>query len=147
MAKKYSLLLALVGLVVLAVGGTAQTSSPAVTVITIPDMDCPGCAKNVVARLSEVKGVATVKTDVKTRIATVTPRLQTVLSPRALWEAVEIAGREPTILQGPNGKFTKKPQSLPLTGRLPGRTPRTPASIYPLEEEDTSFGTRGTSSV
>lgn len=111
MAQKYSLLLALVGLVVLAVGGMAQTTSPAVTVITIPDMHCNGCAKNVVARLSEVKGVAQVQTDMKTKTATVTPRPQTVLSPRALWEAVEVAGKEPTMLQGPSGKFTKKPQS------------------------------------
>jgi hypothetical protein len=58
-----------------------------------------------------VKGVAKVQTNVKAKIATVTPAPETVLSPRALWEAVEIAGKEPTVLEGPTGKFTDKPQS------------------------------------
>ena len=98
-------------LVALTVGGNLQAADPVPTTITVPDMHCGGCATKVAARLSEVTGVAKVQTDLQAKKTVVTPKAQTVLSPRALWEAVEKAGKQPTKLEGPGGTFTAKPQS------------------------------------
>jgi copper chaperone CopZ len=88
------------------VSGQATTKD---TVITIEDLDCPTCAKKVEKAVAAVPGVATVKTDVKTMTATVTPQSDKTPSARALWEAVEKAGFQPTKLEGPGGTFTAKP--------------------------------------
>jgi Cu+-exporting ATPase len=74
-------------------------------------MHCQGCANSIAAKLSDVPGVASVKSDVQAKVTVVTPRPQTVLSPRALWEAVEKAGKQPAKLEGPSGTFTDKPKS------------------------------------
>jgi Cu+-exporting ATPase len=87
---------------------SGQTTAKA-TVITIEDLDCPTCAKKVEKMVAAVPGVASVKTDVKTMTATVTPLADKAPSARALWEAVEKAGFQPTKLQGPGGTFTSKP--------------------------------------
>ncbi len=55
--------------------------------------------------------MAAVQANVEAKTATVTRKPQTALSPRALWEAVEKAGKQPMKLEGPNGTFTAKPQS------------------------------------
>ncbi len=81
------------------------------TTITLEVLSCEGCAKNVAAKLLEIRGVAKVKTDLKTKSATITPKEETLLSPRQLWEAVEKAGKKPIKLQGPNGTFTSKPKT------------------------------------
>jgi copper chaperone CopZ len=60
--------------------------------------------------LEAVAGVESVKTDVKEQTATVTPKKDKAPSPKELWEAVEKAGYTPTKLEGPGGKFEKKPQ-------------------------------------
>jgi Cu+-exporting ATPase len=105
----WSMALAAVALLGLATIGRA--TDPAATVITIGDLECQGCAKKVTAKLNEVPGVAAVQADVQAKPATITPKAQTALSPRALWEAVEKAGKTPMKLEGPNGKFTAKPRS------------------------------------
>jgi Cu+-exporting ATPase len=64
----------------------------------------------VAAKLVEVPYVDAVQPSVQTRTITVTARPQAAISPRALWEAVEKAGRQPTKLEGPDGTFTAKPQ-------------------------------------
>lgn len=97
--------------VALALGNSARATDPVPTTIAIADMHCGGCAKKIAARLSEVPGVATVQTDLEAKTAVVRPKAQTVLSPRALWEGVEKAGKQPIKLEGPSGKFTAKPQS------------------------------------
>lgn len=93
------------------VGNSLWAADPVPTKITVAGMDCAGCAKKVASKLKEVPGVAVVQTDVKAKTATVVARAQAVLSPRALWEAVEKAGDKPVKLEGPTGTFTKKPQS------------------------------------
>ena len=104
------------GLAVLAVGllclsqATGQTT-PKKTVITIEDLDCPVCAKDVEKAVAKVAGVDTVTTDVNTQTATVAPKANTAPSPKALWEAVESAGYKPTKLEGPSGTFTAKPKA------------------------------------
>ena len=82
-----------------------------VTSISIEGLHCAACAKKVEGKLKAVKEVATVKIDVKAGIATVTPKADKSLSPRAMWEAVEKAGYTPTQLEGPSGSYTEKPKS------------------------------------
>ncbi len=81
------------------------------TVITIEDLDCPSCAKAVEKALAKVPGVESVKTDVKTQTATVTPKGDSKLSAKALWEAVEGADFKVTKIEGPGGTYTAKPNS------------------------------------
>ena len=61
--------------------------------------------------LSAVPGVRSVKTDIETKTARLTPQKPKGPSPRALWEAVEKAGVKPIKLTGPDGEFTQKPDS------------------------------------
>ena len=86
-----------------------QAADPPVTTVTIPEMDCESCAKKVGGKLAEVSGVAKVEYDVKSRIIKVTPKTGTSLSPKALWEAVQKGGKDPSKLEGPGGTHTKKP--------------------------------------
>ncbi len=81
----------------------------ALTTIQVRDMCCNGCARTIAARLYEVRGVTTVQCDVKKRIVYVTPQRGAVLSPLALWQAVEKAPDQPLRLAGPSGMFTSKP--------------------------------------
>ena len=104
-------LMVLAVLIVSGLGNSLWAASPVPTTITIADMHCMGCAKKVAAQVNQVPGVATVQADVKTKRITVTPKGQSILSPRALWEAVENAGKQPDRLEGPSGTFTAKPQS------------------------------------
>ena len=106
--KRYLVLAALIGL---ALCGTARAVDPAATAITIPEMECKGCAAKVTTALTGIAGVAAVQTDVKNHITVVKPKPQMVLSPRALWEALEKIDKTPSKLEGPSGTFTSKPQS------------------------------------
>ena len=80
------------------------------TTITLKVLTCESCAKTVAAKLSEVRGVGGVKTDVKSKTAIVVPKGGATLSPQQLWEAIEKAGKEPVKLVGPSGTFTSKPK-------------------------------------
>jgi len=98
-------------LLVLAVASLAVAAPPGTTVITVPDMDCPGCAKTVGTAVVAVPGVAQVVPNVDNRQLVVTARPNAAPSPRALWEAVEKAGFAPSKLDGPGGVVTAKPRS------------------------------------
>lgn len=87
----------------------AYAADPAPTTITIPGMHCGGCAKKVAAKLTAVAGVAKAEADVEAKTIRITPKADVVVSPKALWEAVEKAEQTPTRLDGPSGVFTKKP--------------------------------------
>jgi copper chaperone CopZ len=100
-----------VALAVVFLANALQAASPDITRITVSDLDCAGCAKRVAKQLHTVPGVAKVETNVEARLMFVTPKPQSVLSPRALWEAVEKARKKPERLEGPSGTFTTKPQS------------------------------------
>jgi copper chaperone CopZ len=106
---RWSLVLA--ALAAVFVGGALRAAPPTPTTITIPDMHCEGCAKKVATQLYQVQGVSAVQGNVQAKVLTVIPQPQAVLSPRALWEAVEKAGKHPMRLEGPNREFTAKPQS------------------------------------
>jgi Cu+-exporting ATPase len=102
----------LAGVVILGRAPLLHADPPAkTTTITIPDMDCPTCAKSVVGHLKQVAGVANVQVDLKATVAIVMAQPGRRASPRALWEAVEKAGHQPSRLQGPDGTFTTKPKS------------------------------------
>lgn len=110
MAKK---LFAAFGLAVglFALAGPARAADPTATIVSIPEMHCAGCAKKVTTKLTALPGVAKAEAEMKTRTVTVTPRAGLVLSPKAVWEAVEQAEEVPAKLTGPSGTFTKKPLS------------------------------------
>jgi copper chaperone CopZ len=91
---------------------TAAETAPAtgVTVIAVEEMDCPTCAKKVIAKLNEVAGVEKAVADTKESKVSITAKEKATPSPKALWEAVEKAGFKPTRLQGPGGTFTSLPK-------------------------------------
>lgn len=100
----------------LAIALCISTRSPAATsekstttTITLKVLSCESCAQRVREKLSSVRGVGEVKTDLKTKTATIVPKRDAKLSPRQLWEAVEEAGKKPLKLVGPSGTFTTKP--------------------------------------
>lgn len=97
----------LLGAVAGQLGAAGQT--PATTTITVPELDCPTCAKKVAAKLSEVPGVGKVESSVEAKTFTITPKAGTSASPKAMWEAVEKGGFDPSKLVGPDGTFTAKP--------------------------------------
>ena len=80
------------------------------TTIAVEKMCCAGCAKKIAAKLYEVRGVKAVQCDVKGKRVAVIPQQNVVLSPRALWEAVEKGEDRPLQLAGPTGTFTSKPR-------------------------------------
>lgn len=97
-----------VGLIITA----TEAASPArVTTTTITvKMDNDNCAKRITASLREVPNVSEVRADVERRIAIVSPTGLRSPSARALWEAVEKTGHAVVQIQGPQGKFTSKPE-------------------------------------
>lgn len=95
--------------VMFAQAGTARAAEPVPTTISIPDLHCMNCAKRIGAELYKVSGVAAVQADIKTKTLIVTPKAGVALSPKALWEAVELAEEAPAKLTGPGGTFSKKP--------------------------------------
>lgn len=88
----------------------ATGESTTKTTITLKALDCESCAKKVAAKLSEVRGVGDVTTEVKSKTAIVVPKDDETLSPLQLWEAVEKADKVPVKLEGPSGTFTSKPK-------------------------------------
>ena len=80
------------------------------TWIFVDNMHCQNCANKIARKLYTVPGVVKVQTDVERNFAVVTPQARKQLSPRALWEAVEIAKFSPVKLQGPTGVYTAKPE-------------------------------------
>lgn len=87
----------------------AAAADPPATTIIVPEMDCASCAKKVGGKVGEVPGVAKVQYDVQARTLKVTPKAGSTLSPKALWEAVEKGGKDPSKIEGPGGTHTKKP--------------------------------------
>jgi len=109
MTRKSCSLMVVALALALALSTPGLAAEPAPTTITIPKMHCSGCAKSIVAKLVEVLGVAKAEPDVPAKTVKVTPKADVVLSPKALWEAVENAKKTPSKLEGPSGTFTSKP--------------------------------------
>lgn len=90
-------------------GKVAQADNVSQTTITVPEMQCPSCAKRMAAQLQRVSGVANVQANIEGKALMVAPQTGKLPSPRAMWEAVERANFTPSRLQGPSGTFTSKP--------------------------------------
>jgi hypothetical protein len=80
------------------------------TSITIK-MENENCAKCITTSLREVPNVGEVTADSGKKVVTVSPVGLRAPSARALWEAVEKTGHVVVQLQGPQGKFTSKPEN------------------------------------
>ena len=65
-----------------------NANSTTTTTITLKVLSCEGCAKRVREKLTAVNGVSEVKTDLKTKSATISPKRDATPSPKQLWEAV-----------------------------------------------------------
>jgi copper chaperone CopZ len=91
---------------------TAQAQPPTplpASTITVPEMDCAGCAKKLGEALVKVPGVAKAEYDVKGRTIKLTHKAGQTPSPKALWEAVEKEEKQPSKLEVPGGTYSKKP--------------------------------------
>ena len=111
MTRKALCVFTLIFIALAATERTAQARKSDMTAIFIGDMHCSDCAQRIANKLYTVKGVAKVNANLKTGIAYVTPTKSKKLSPRALWMAVEKAEFTPKKLEGPSGKFTKRPKA------------------------------------
>ena len=99
----------LVAAVLLTLVNNLSAAQPAWTSIVVTDMHCAGCAQKIAARLYAVRGVKEVRVDMDQKTLFVVPQQNTVLSPRAMWEAVEKGKDSPIRLAGPGGTFTERP--------------------------------------
>ena len=102
---------ALIVAVLLGAWQAAPAAEPTPTTITVPEMDCPSCAKKIADRLTKVSGVAKAEADATKKTITVTPKAAgPAPSPKDLWEAVKKSDKTPSKLHGPSGTFTAKPR-------------------------------------
>jgi copper chaperone CopZ len=102
--------LMMVGLAVVALGGTVKATSPVPwTTIIVDDMHCADCAKRIARKLYAVPGVVEVRADVGKNVAYVVPQKDRALSARSLWVAVESAGFKVNHMEGPQGTFKARP--------------------------------------
>ena len=97
-------------LVFSAQGQQPVPAGPPASTITVPEMDCAGCAKKLGQALVKVRGVAKAEYDVKAKTIKLTHKAGDTPSPKALWEAVESEDKQPSKLEVPGGTtYTKKP--------------------------------------
>jgi Cu+-exporting ATPase len=89
----------------------ADEARSVATVVTIQGEMCGGCVKKIKLALADIPGIAQVEGDSKTQTITIVPAPEIDLSPLAIWEAVEKAGKKPVKLAGPHGMFKSKPKS------------------------------------
>ncbi len=88
----------------------AETPNTA-TIVTIQGEMCGGCVKKMQGTLAKVAGIASVEGSAAEKTMTIVPVSGTQLSPKAVWEAIEQAGKKPAKLVGPDGEFVMKPNS------------------------------------
>jgi copper chaperone CopZ len=91
--------------------------APGETVVFFEDLHCATCAKKVTGQLFKQKGVLRVRTSVKLDAAVVTPQAKKAINPAAAWIALQSAGYQPALLDGPDGTFAphgdeKQPQKV-----------------------------------
>ena len=77
--------------------------------VFVKDMHCATCAKTISSKLYTIKGVAKVQIDLKKNLAVVRPTASTQLSPKAVWEAIELVKFKPIKLVTPTTTYTQKP--------------------------------------
>ena len=92
-------------------GATAWAAPPKTATVINTKKMCPVCAKKIADKLSKIEGVADARAEVESKTLVVVPVVGRELSPRAIWEAVELGGEQPIRLTGPSGTFVAKPKS------------------------------------
>lgn len=90
---------------------TAVAAAPTYTTLVVTNLHCDACAKKVAKKLYALSHVKEVRADVKKNTAYVVPDAGQLVSPKAMWEAVEAAGFKMVRLSGPAGSFNSKPRS------------------------------------
>lgn len=88
----------------------ANAAEPIYTTINVEKMCCNGCAQKIASQMYVVKGVKEIRVNLDKRIVFVIPQQNKVISPRAMWEAVEKGEDKPLQLAGPSGTFNTKPR-------------------------------------
>ncbi len=88
------------------------------TIVYVGDLHCKHCAKSLTSKLVTVKGVKSVRADIKADVAVVTPQTKKKLDPKALWAAAKKSGFPAIKLVGPTGTYvldtkTKEPKLMP----------------------------------
>ena len=88
------------------------------TIVYVGDLHCKHCAKSLTSKLVTVKGVKSVRADIKADVAVITPQSKKKLDPKALWAAAKKSGFPAIKLVGPNGTYvldakTKEPKLMP----------------------------------
>jgi len=104
--RRRFLAIALLASLTPAVGFSAEP----LTRIDVTGMHCVMCAKKISTKMQAVPGVANAVADPKTGIVIVTAKPSNTVSPKSLWEGVELAGYKPVRLAGPAGTFDSKPR-------------------------------------
>ena len=89
----------------------AQDKTPVLVVVSVDGMSCAGCAKKVGEAVAKVEGVESAIADAATKTLKYTVKADKKVSPKGVWEAVEKSGYTPTKIEGPDGKFEKKPSA------------------------------------
>lgn len=87
----------------------AEQNQSQPTSITIQGEMCKGCVRKMKTKLASVSNIAEIQADITAKTLVIYPVENTELSPRALWEAIEKAGKKPGQLSGPAGTFDAKP--------------------------------------
>ncbi|MEM8946663.1 MAG: heavy-metal-associated domain-containing protein [Planctomycetota bacterium] len=97
------------------------------TVMYVGDLHCKHCAKSLTSKLYTVKGVKSVRADIKADIAVVTPQNKKKLDHKALWAAAKKSGFPAIKLIGPTGTYvidakTKEPKLVAEKAGQPAKS-------------------------
>lgn len=111
MKTRRATLVALAATLVFTITGIVSAAEPTYTTINVEKMCCDGCAQKIAGQLYVVKGVKEVRVNMEKKLVFVIPQQSKVVSPRAMWEAVQKGEDNPLRLAGPSGTFTTKPRS------------------------------------
>ena len=95
--------------------------APNETALFVADLHCKTCAKKIAGKLFTVKGVMTVRTNVKDDVVIITPQKKKKLDVQAIWKAAQKAGFPPQKLIGPQGTYVVDPKTK-AAQRLPDKT-------------------------
>lgn len=95
---------------VIALSTFSLCAAEPMTQVSVAGMHCPACAKKIAGKVQAMPGIAVASADAKSGLVSITPKPQVKMSPKSLWETIEVAGYKPVKLVGPNGTFTEKPK-------------------------------------
>ena len=71
----------------------------------VGNLHCKHCAKNLSSKLYTVKGVKSVRADIKADVAVITPQTKKIVDPKALFAAAKKSGFPAIKLVSPTGTY------------------------------------------